>query len=103
MKLNSKFDGIVDREGHRKAQISFEGVMKSKPDKDSTGRDLTTERLVTFGDDSKVNGHVFFDLERKTISMAVFSAAIQLKVEGKPMPVHQQVTTRLISVKPTAP
>lgn len=100
VKLNAKFDGIVDREGHRQAQIAFEGTMKSKPDKDSTGRDLDTERPVTFGENSKVNGHVFFDLERKTISLAVFSAAIQLKVEGKPMPVHQQVTTRLISMKP---
>lgn len=102
VKLNAKFDGIVDREGHRQAQIVFEGTMKSKPDKDSTGRELATERPVTFGDNSKVNGHVFFDLERKTISLAVFNAAIQLKVEGKPMPVHQQVTTRLISIKPAA-
>lgn len=103
VKLNAKFDGVVDREGRRQAQIAFEGTMKSKPDKDSTGRELDTERSVTFGDNSKVNGHVFFDLERKTISLAVFSAAIQLKVEGKPMPVHQQVTTRLVSMKPTAP
>ncbi len=101
VKLTAKFDGIVDREARRQAQISFEGTMKSKPDKDSTGRDLTTERPVTFGENSKVNGQVFFDLERQTISLAVFTAAIQLKVEGKPMPVHQQVTTRLLSVKPT--
>jgi len=103
VKLNAKFDGIVDREGHRQAQIAFEGTMKSQRDKDSTGRDLSTDRLVTLGDDSKVNGHVFFDLERKTISLAVFSATIQLKVEGKPMPVRQQVTTRLVSMKPTSP
>ncbi|MCB1275489.1 hypothetical protein [Prosthecobacter sp.] len=102
VKLNAKFDGIVDREGRRQAQIAFDGTMKSKPDKDSTGRELDTSRPVTLGDDSKVNGHVFFDLERKTISLAVFSATIQLKVEGKPMPVRQQVTTRLISMKPTA-
>jgi len=101
VKLNAKFDGVVDREGHRQAQIAFEGTMKSKPVKDSTGRELTTERPVTLGDNSKVNGHVFFDLDRKTISLAVFTAAIQLKVEGKPMPVHQQVTTRLVSMKPT--
>jgi hypothetical protein len=62
---------------------------------------LSTVRAVTFGDDSKVNGHVFFDLELKTISLAVFSAVIQLKVDGKAMPVHQQVTTRLVSMKPT--
>ncbi len=103
VKLNAKFDGIVDREGHRQAQIAFEGTMKTQRDKDSTGRDLSTDRLVTLGDDSKVNGHVFFDLERKTISLAVFSATIQLKVEGKPMPVRQQVTTRLVSMKPTSP
>jgi hypothetical protein len=103
VKLNAKFDGIVDREGHRQAQIAFEGTMKSKPGKDSTGRDLDTERPVTLGDDSKVNGHVFFHLERKTISLAVFSATIQLKIEGKPMPVRQQVTTRLVSIKPASP
>lgn len=102
VKLNAKFDGIVDREGHRQAQIAFEGTMKSKPDKDSTGRELSTERPVSLGDDSKVNGHIFFDLERQTISLAVFSATIQLKVEGKVMPVRQQVTTRLVSMKPTA-
>lgn len=102
VKLNAKFEGIVDREGRRQAQIAFEGSMKSKPDKDSQGRELTTERSVTFGDNSKVNGHVFFDLERQTISLAVFSASIQLKVEGKVMPVQQQVTTRLVSMKPTA-
>lgn len=102
VKLNAKFDGVVDREGHRQAQISFEGTMKSKRDKDSNGRELDTERPVTLGDNSKVNGHVFFDLDRKTISLAVFSAAIQLKVEGKPMPVNQQVTTKLMSMKPTA-
>jgi hypothetical protein len=101
VKLNAKFDGIVDREGRRQAQIAFEGVMKSQHDKDSNGRDLSTQRPVTLGDDSKVNGHIFFDLERKTISLAVFSATIQLKIEGKPMPVRQQVTTRLISMKPT--
>ena len=103
VKLNSKFDGIVDREGYRQAQISFEGIMKSKRDKDSNGLELDTDRPVTLGDNSKVNGHVFFDLERKTVSLAVFNASIQLKVEGKTMPVKQQVTTRLVSMKPTAP
>lgn len=101
VKLNAKFDGIVDREGYRQAQISFEGIMKSHRDKDSTGRELDTDRPVTLGDNSKVNGHVFFDLERKTVSLAVFNASIQLKVEGKTMPVKQQVTTRLVSMKPT--
>lgn len=103
VKLNARFDGIVDRESHRQAQISFEGLMKSRPDKDSLGRDLDTERSVTLGDNSKVNGHVFFDLETNTISLAVFAAIVQLKVDGKPMPMHQQVTTKLISMKPGAP
>lgn len=101
VKLNAKFDGIVDREGHRQAQIAFEGTMKSKKDKDSNGLELETNRLVTLGDDSKVNGHVFFDLDRRTIALAVFSATIQLNVEGKMMPVRQQVTTRLTSMRPT--
>ncbi len=101
VKLNSKFDGIVEREGRRQAQIAFEGLMKSQRDKDSTGRAVGAERPVTMADNSKVNGHVFFDLERRTISLAVFSATLQLKIEGKPMPVRQQVTTRLVSMRPT--
>lgn len=100
VKLNAKFDGIVDREGRRQARIAFEGSMKNQRDKDSTGRELDTERPVTLGENSKVNGHVFFDLERKTISLAVFSATLQLRIEGKPMPVRQQVTTRLVSMQP---
>ena len=75
--------------------------MKSQRDKDSTGRAVGAERPVTMADNSKVNGHVFFDLERRTISLAVFSATLQLKIEGKPMPVRQQVTTRLVSMRPT--
>ncbi len=102
VKLNAKFDGVVDREGRQQAKIVFDGTMKSRRDKDTAGRELTTERPVTLGDDSKVSGHVFFDLELRTISMAVFAATIQLKVEGKPMPVRQQVTTKLVSMKPTA-
>lgn len=101
VRLNARFDGIVDREGRRQARISFEGTMKSKHDKDSANTAPT--RPVTLGDDSKVNGHVFFDLERRTISLAVFSATLHLNVEGKPMPVRQQVTTRLVSMKPNTP
>ncbi|HEY1050256.1 MAG TPA: hypothetical protein VGE39_10895 [Prosthecobacter sp.] len=56
---------------------------------------------MTLGDDSKVSGEVFFDLEQRTISMAVFLANIQLKVEGKTLPVRQQVTTKLVSMQPT--
>lgn len=102
VKLTAKFDGVVEREGRQQARISFDGLMKSRRDKDTAGRDLTTERAVTLGDDSKVSGHVFFDLEQRTISMAVFLANIQLIVEGKTLPVQQQVTTKLVSMQPTA-
>lgn len=102
VKLTAKFDGVVDREGRQQAKIVFEGTMKSRRDKDTAGRELSTERPVTLGDDSKVSGHVFFDLEQRTISMGVFLANIQLKVGGKPMPLRQQVTTKLVSMRPTA-
>ena len=64
---------------------------------------ILDKATLTLGDNSKVNGHVYFDLDRKTISLALFAATIQLKVEGKPLPFHQQVTTKLVSMKPTAP
>ena len=101
VKLNAKFDGVVDREGRQQARISFEGKMTSKRDKDSTGREIATDRPVTLGEGSKVSGQVFFDLERRTIAMALFSASMKLRVEGKELPVQQQVTTKLVSMEPT--
>lgn len=101
VKLNAKFDGVVDREGRQQARVSFEGVMKSQRDKDTAGRELDTSRPVTLGGESKVSGHVFYDLEWRTIAMAVFVANLQLNVEGKTMPVRQEVATRLVSIQAT--
>jgi hypothetical protein len=49
--------------------------------------------------DSKVSGQVFFDLERRTVSLSVLLAVVNLNVDGKTLPVRQQVTTRLVAMK----
>lgn len=95
VKLNSKFAGLVDREGRQHAQISFEGTLETQPE---TG----TKHSVKLAKDSKVNGQVFFDLERQTVTLSVLLALVNLEVDGKKLPVRQQVTTRLVAMKRTA-
>jgi hypothetical protein len=92
VKLKSKFEGIVDRNGRKHAQIAFEGTMETQPDEG-------TKRSVKVAADSKVTGQVFFDLERQTVSLSVLLAVVNLSVDGKILPVRQQVTTRLVAMK----
>jgi len=92
VKLNAKFEGVVEREGRSQAQISFDGTLITQPEEG-------TKRSITVGRDSKVNGQVFFDLERRTISLSTLASVINLMVDGKKLPVRQQVTTRLVAMK----
>jgi hypothetical protein len=93
VRLNAKFEEFTTRETRRHAKISFAGGMESQAD------EKTRKALVTVGKDSQITGHVFFDLERRTVSLSVLLAVVNLEVEGKKLPVRQQVTTRLVAMK----
>ena len=92
VELHAKLEGVVDRGGRRHAQISFEGSMKTQPD-------MGTKRSVKVAANSKVSGQVFFDLERQTITLSVLLGMVNLEVNGKMLPVRQQVTLRLAAMK----
>ena len=92
VKLHAKFEGVVDRGGRKHAQIAFEGSME-------TQQENGTKRSVKVGPKSKVSGQVFFDLERQTITLSVLLGLVNLEVEGKTLPVRQQVTMRLAAMK----
>jgi hypothetical protein len=91
VELRAKLDTILDYEGRRHAKVSFEGEMKSAEESVGT-------RNVTLGAGSKTFGQVLFDLERGTVSFGAFRADIKLQINGKTVPVRQQVTTRLTSL-----
>lgn len=92
VKLHAKFEGLVDRGGRKHAQIAFEGSME-------TQQETGTKRSVKVGPKSKVSGQVFFDLERQTITLSVLLGLVNLEVDGKTLPVRQQVTMRLVAMK----
>ena len=92
VKLHAKFEGVVDRGGRKHAQIAFEGTMETQPE---TG----TKRSVKVAANSKVSGQVFFDLERQTVTLSVLLGLVNLEVDGKTLPVRQQVTMRLAAMK----
>lgn len=87
--LRAKFDGLVDHEGRRHAKISFEGELQREDGAGGT-------RPVMIGAGSKTFGQVLFDPERGTVSLGAFQASIRLEIDGRSIPVRQQVTTRLV-------
>lgn len=94
--LNSKYEENVDREGRPHAKIIFEGKISSaqKPGAEKPKGDP----VAAVGDDSTIAGQLFFDLERRTMSLSVFLANLSLNLAGNRIPLRQQVTTRLVSI-----
>ena len=97
VKLNSKYEENVQREGRRHAKISFEGTIGSEAIAPA-GTEKPGVPVVTLAADSKLAGQVFFDLERRTVSLSVFLANLSLDLSGNRIPLRQQVTTRLVSI-----
>lgn len=94
VELRAKFETIADVDGRRQAKVVFEGDMKGAGE--SGGR-------IAIGAGSTTAGQILFDLEAGTVSFAAFRADIRLEIDGKRIPVRQEVTTKLVSLKPTPP
>lgn len=93
VELRVKFDAIVNYDGHPHAKISFEGDMINAPN-------AIEARSVQIGKGSKVFGQILFDIDNSTVAFGAFRADISLEIQGqKPLPVRQQVTTKLISME----
>lgn len=94
--LHSTYAEDVQREGRKHARIIFEGKIASveaEPAERGKG-----EPTATLSGESTLSGHVFFDLERRTVSLSVFLANLTLNLQGNRIPLRQQVTTRLVSI-----
>lgn len=87
--LRAKLESVVSYEGRQHAKVSFEGEMKRTDE-------AAGSRTVTIGDGSKVFGQVLFDVERGTVTFGAFLADLQLEIDGKKIPVRQQVSTKLV-------
>lgn len=101
VQLKSKFDEIVDRESRPHAKISFTGSIHSdlgEPTADQSPP-LIGSGSVIIGKDSNLSGQVFFDMERDTVSVAVFLANLTLEINEQRLPVRQKVTTRLVGIE----
>jgi hypothetical protein len=100
--LNCKFEEIVERETRQHAKVIFQGKLASDLDEPEPGDKFSPQgsTSVLMGEGSNMSGQVFFDLERKTVSVAVFLANLDLRINGNRLPVRQQVTTRLIAMDP---
>lgn len=92
VELRVKFDSIVDYDSGPHAKISFEGEMKNDDN-------AIEARPVTIGKGSKTFGQILFDIQRGTVTFSAFRADIVLNVQGKSLPIRQQVSTKLLKME----
>lgn len=99
VKLESKYAENVDREGRKHAKVTFQGSIGSEaPAPSAPGTAAQGEAIVSLSPESKLAGQIFYDLERRTVSLSVFLANLTITLSGNRIPLKQQVTTRLVSI-----
>lgn len=93
VKLSGKYASTEEIQGRKHAKITFEGTLRST---DQTRGNTPANFAIS--DRSTLSGVVFFDLERKVISMSVSTTQLHLVVEDQKVQFEQKVTTRLNAV-----
>lgn len=92
VELRVKFEALVEYDIGPHAKISFEGEMTNEADSSES-------RPVSLAKGSKTFGQVLFDLTHDTISFAAFRGDLILDVQGKKLPIRQQVSTKLLKME----
>ena len=90
----SKFQAIVDRDGHKHAQIHTDGTM-------STDGGGAESKMVKIAEGSKVTGESYFDLDRKVMDHSETNTEIKMNIGGQEVPMKQKATTRITSIEDT--
>ena len=93
VKLSGRFASVEEIQGRKHAKITFDGTLRST---DQARGSLPASFSIS--DKSKLSGVVFFDLERRVVSMSVSTTQLHLLVEDQMVEFEQKVTTRLNAV-----
>jgi hypothetical protein len=91
VKMSCHYVENVDRDTRLHAKVTFQGRIGQAPGVAGEA----DNRAIKLGGDSTIAGHIFFDLERRAVSLSMFLGSIVIKHDGKNLPVRQSVTTRL--------
>jgi len=100
VKMNCHFVEKLRREERPHAKVTFQGKIGQKA---PPAEAATSKRAVSLAPESMISGQLFFDLERRAISLSVFLGSLVVDYEGQKLPVRQSVTTRLEAITDTAP
>ena len=96
VRMNCHYLENLDRDNRPHAKVTFQGRIAQAPEVDGKA----DHRTVKLGGDSTIAGHIFYDLERRAVSLSMFLGSIVINHEGKNLPVRQSVTTRLEDIVP---
>lgn len=95
VRMNCHYAEDVERDKRAHAKVTFQGKLSQSPETEGAGK-----RAMVLGGHSTIAGHVFYDLERRVVSLSMFLGSIVILHEGKNLPIRQTVTTRLQGIEP---
>lgn len=95
VKMNCHFVESVDRDTRKHAKVSYQGRLAQAAG--PVGE--ADHRAIKLGGDSTISGHLFFDMERRAVSLSMFLGSLVIVHEGKNLPIRQSVTTRLEAIE----
>jgi hypothetical protein len=103
VKMNCHFVEELQREERPHAKVTFQGKIGQKAEPEEPAQTATSKRAVSLAPESMISGQLFYDLERRAISLSVFLGSLVVDYEGQKLPVRQSVTTRLEALTDTPP
>lgn len=93
VEMNGKFEAIESREGRPHAKISFEGALATLERKDKP------IGMIEIAKGSTMSGLIFYDLERRTVALGVYTTHINLDLAGQVVPFEQRIQSSVLSIK----
>jgi hypothetical protein len=97
IKLNGKFDSIVDHEGRKHAKVTLDGTMDgAKPPGEG-------QELVSLLPGSKLSVETLFDIDRKVVTRNTVKSELKMSAGGREMGMKQNMTTTLKKIGDVPP
>ncbi len=93
IKVTGNFDSIVEREGRKHAKLLLDGTFSTPEAADGK------QQMVKFGDGSKFNGEIYFDIDRRVATSSETHSDLKLGVGGQEMPMKQTTVNKVVSIE----
>ncbi len=90
VQMNGKLEGVEVREGRKHARVTFEGTFGN-----TAPRPGKPVALMEITSDSTMSGTLFFDLERRMVSLSDYKTDIKMMAPGQLLGFEQRIVSKM--------